>query len=95
MNSLFDLLWLNFVEKNDKWEYACLHNILCKRFSISTILQSSQRTNLGFLSNAKLDISDFSDIQSVFVIAFDKFDRVDEVINNAEYSEPFEGLLDS
>ena len=42
-----------------------------------------------------LDITDPGDRQSAFATALDKFGRVDEVVNNAGYGGPFEGLSDS
>ena len=54
-----------------------------------------ERTTPKNYHAVKLDISDSSDIQSAFVTAFDKFGRVDEVVNNAGYNGPFEGLSDS
>ena len=58
-------------------------------------IPSSEYTTPKNYHAVKLAITELSDIQSAFVTAFDKFGRVDEVVNNAEYSEPFEGLSDS
>ena len=56
---------------------------------------SFERTTPKKRHAVKLDITDPSNIQSDFLTALDKFDRVDVMVNNAGYSRPFEELSDS
>ena len=54
-----------------------------------------EHTTLKNYHAVKLDITDPSDSQSAFVIALDRFGRVDMVVNNKGDSGPFEELSDS
>ena len=54
-----------------------------------------ERTTLKNYHTVKLDITNLSDSQSAFVIALNKFGRVDIRVNNKGDSGPFEELSDS